>query len=141
MLQDINLPIRIHQIPFLVVDQEMDEVLLGRPLLKKLGFDLKSHLDTVGISLHGRSFDELNEADVKMSKISYNGMRYDSVGDDPIELPEGAGAHIGVDKREEIDLAFNQIVEDAEQNGISNTGKSRLRRILERFREAFRIQL
>ena len=58
-----------------VVDQEMDEVLLGRPLLNKLGFDLKSHLETVKSSLHGKRFDERNEADVRMSKISYGGMK------------------------------------------------------------------
>lgn len=34
ILPNTHLPIRIHGVPFLVVDQEMDEALLGRPFLK-----------------------------------------------------------------------------------------------------------
>jgi hypothetical protein len=44
----ISLPcgqLRLRRVEFLVVDQEMDEVLLVRPLLAALGFDLTSHLE------------------------------------------------------------------------------------------------
>jgi hypothetical protein len=37
-------PLRLRNVRWLVADQEMDEVLLGRPLLKELGLDAPSHL-------------------------------------------------------------------------------------------------
>ncbi len=40
-------PLRLRRVGFLMVDQEMEKVLLGRPLMKSLGFDWQSHLETV----------------------------------------------------------------------------------------------
>lgn len=39
-----NLPVRLRGVKFLIVDQEMDEVILGRPFLCAIGLDLESHL-------------------------------------------------------------------------------------------------
>jgi hypothetical protein len=36
-------PLRLRSTEFLVVDDEMDEILLGRPLLKTLAFDMADH--------------------------------------------------------------------------------------------------
>ncbi len=44
-------------VPFLVVDQPMEEVLLGRPFLKAIGFDLESHLEKVGRYVDGKHMD------------------------------------------------------------------------------------
>jgi hypothetical protein len=49
-------PLRLRRVEFLVVDQEMDEVLLGRPLLAALGCDLTSHLEKV--------FDQVDDMDI-----------------------------------------------------------------------------
>ena len=40
-------PLRLRKVEFLVIDQDMDDVLLGRPLLKYLGFNLETNLETV----------------------------------------------------------------------------------------------
>jgi hypothetical protein len=37
-------PLRLRNVKWLVADKSMDEVLLGRPLLKELGLDAPSHL-------------------------------------------------------------------------------------------------
>ena len=104
VLPETYLPIRIHQVPFLVVDQEMDEIFLGRPLLKKLGFDLKSHLESVGQVVNEKSFEEPNTGAILLTRAKFTGMRYNSVDDDPIALPEAAGANIGLDDPAEIDM-------------------------------------
>jgi hypothetical protein len=40
-------PLRLRNVQWLVVEQEMDEVLLGRPLLNELGIDAPTHLASV----------------------------------------------------------------------------------------------
>jgi hypothetical protein len=40
-------PLRLRKVRWLVADNEMDEVLIGRPLLKTLGMDAAEHLSAV----------------------------------------------------------------------------------------------
>ena len=40
-------PLRLRNVEFLVIDQPMDEILLGRPLLRCLGFDLDTPLEGI----------------------------------------------------------------------------------------------
>lgn len=47
ILPGSQLPVRIRGVRFLIIDQTMDEVLLGLPLLKALKFDLRQHLEQV----------------------------------------------------------------------------------------------
>lgn len=42
-----QLPVRIRGVRFLIIDQAMNEDLLGRPLLKTLKFYLRHHMETV----------------------------------------------------------------------------------------------
>ena len=77
----------------------MDEILLCRPFLRKTGFDLKSHLREVASQLHENHYGDLNPDETKVSSATNQGLRYD-VADDPISLPDSAGASIDVDSRE-----------------------------------------
>jgi hypothetical protein len=40
-------PLRLRNVRWLVTENDMDEVLLGRPLLKALGLDVPAHLEAV----------------------------------------------------------------------------------------------
>lgn len=60
MLPEYNLSVQLHGVRSLVVDHEMDEVLLGRPFLKSLGFDLETHLEKVGKHIGGKHIDEID---------------------------------------------------------------------------------
>ena len=141
VLPDNFLPIRIHQVPFLVVDQEMDKLLLGGPLLKKRGFDLKSHLESVSQVVNEKRFEGPNTGEILLARATFTVMRYNSVDDDPIEFPEAADATISLDYPAEIDNAFSRIREDTIKNKISRQGEHCLAGFLQNFRSVFCIKL
>lgn len=57
-----NLLIRIRGVKCIVVDQQMDEVLLGRPFFKAISIDMISHLEGVKGILHDKHISELEPA-------------------------------------------------------------------------------
>lgn len=52
-------PLRPRLVEFLVVDQDMDELLLRRPLLRCLGFDLGNHLEKIRTEIDNAENDSL----------------------------------------------------------------------------------
>jgi hypothetical protein len=50
-------PLILRQTEFLVLDQGMSEILIGRPLLKAIGFDLETYLETNRDVLNNSTFD------------------------------------------------------------------------------------
>ena len=56
-------PLRLRNVQFMVTDQDMEEILLGRPLLKCLGFDI--HLESVR-----QTFDNLDVSHAMATKIN-----------------------------------------------------------------------
>lgn len=141
MLPGSSLPLRIHGVPFYIVDQEMDEILLGRRFLHQIGFNLKDHLVRVASALNGKDFDHVNSEEVKISSAKYFGMRYNAIEDDPITIPEGVGANIGKDDPSELLSALENIVQEAKTNGITDTGAIQLTHMLHDFKDVFRINL
>jgi len=141
VLPGSNIPVRIRGIEFIVVDQPMDEVLLGRPFLKAIGFDLNRHLENVRNEVHNKDISKQKINNAKMSAMSYKGLAYQSTDDDPIELPEALSAGIGKDSKESIDSAFAKMLSAAKENGISTDGHTRLSKMLEDYRDIFRIKL
>jgi len=143
-------PLRLRRVEFLVVDREMDEILLGRPLLKCLGFDLESHLEKVRLNFDNADVKGLmsqeshpsSSATVKLNRFAvYNGLRYDSVDDDPILMPQTPGANMGVDTEADIDLALKKKIREAKENGMSAVGLRTIEELLCEFKEIFRIKL
>ncbi len=59
-----NLLVRPQGVSSLVVDQAIDEGLLGRPFLKAIGFDSKSHLERVGKLFDGKHVNEFNPSTI-----------------------------------------------------------------------------
>jgi len=72
---------------------------------------------------------------------AYNGLRYDSVEDDPIDIPESAGTNIGVNMDSEISCALENKLQEAKENGMSPDGLKKMGNILSDFKEIFRIKL
>ena len=141
ILPGSRLPLRLHGVPFYVVDQQMNEVILGRSFLQKIGFNLDNHLTKVSSRINGKQFEHLNEDEVKISAINYSGMQYNSVADDPIELPPTVGASFGEDNPEEITAAFEDMIKEAKANGITEAGAQQLRKMLLQYRSVFCIKL
>jgi hypothetical protein len=75
-------------VEFLFVDQEMDEVLLGRPLLAALGFGLTSRLEKVFYQVDAVDTSSdvgASGSSGKMASMSsYTGLRYDRTEDDTV---------------------------------------------------------
>lgn len=142
-------PLRLRKVEFLVIDQDMDELCLGRPLLKCFGFNLDSHLAKVRTDFDGADISELMSTAPEshgtqaksISSADYKGVWYDQADDDPIELPNTAEANIGEDSEADIQAAFSLMCDQAQKNGISNNGLSRLRSLLKTYRDIFRINL
>lgn len=141
ILRGSNIRVRIRGIKFHIVDQDMDEVLLSRPLLQAMGFNLTEHLERVHHLIDDKHVDDLNPDKIKAASLRYQGLSYDDGDDDPINLPEGLSAGIGADAPESIDKAFQSIISAADEAGISTSGSKRLSQMLKRYRDVFRIKL
>lgn len=56
-------PMRLRNVEYLVFEEEMSEVLLSRPLLKSLGFDLDAHLAVIRDTFHDSDFSHIGFQD------------------------------------------------------------------------------
>jgi hypothetical protein len=138
-------PLRLRRVEFLVVDQEMDEVLLGRPLLATLGFDLTSHLEKV--------FDQVDDMDIssdvgasgssgKMASMSsYTGLRYDRTEDDPVKPLGFAGNDMAEVDIADVRKACATLVMKTKEAGISTSGLERIRAMMKRYEDVFRVRM
>lgn len=143
-------PLRLKNVEFHVIDQNMDEVLLDRPLLRCLGFDLKAHVSKFKGRFDNADVGEpmakkLNSDGVKNGKAgslpTYRGLWYNKLEDDPIEPPQSVGAKIGEDEESEIQAAFEEMVMQAGSNGMTPKGQEDAKELLQQFRDIFRIKL
>ena len=101
-----NIPVRVRGVEFIIVNDEMDEILLGRPFLNKIGFDLSEHLRRIHPFIHDKHVDEIDPDKIKLATAQYKGLSYEDADDDPIKLPECLAAGIGKDSEEQITEAF-----------------------------------
>ena len=136
-----NIPVRVRGIEFYIIDQEMDEILLGRPFLNAIGFNLTDHLLRVHSLIHDKHIDDLDLEELKLASAKYQGLSYMASDDDPIELPECLAAGIGKDQPEYINKAFESIKSKAKDSGISERGLHCLENIFKEYRDVFRIKL
>lgn len=96
ILPGSHLPVRIRGVRFLIVDQQMDEVLLGRPLLKELWFDLVQPLEQVWEQVQNKQVENLEIQNSKLFSSTYCAISYRSVDDDPVPFPEGIPTGFGI---------------------------------------------
>lgn len=99
---------------FIVTDEEMNEVILGRPMLKVLGFELLDHLEANRAVLGHTDastnlLNTLNNLPAsghgKLARSSlYTGLTYSTADNDPVAPIPTVSAAIGVDTPDEIKL-------------------------------------
>lgn len=53
-------PLRMRNVQFLVLEEDFDEVLLGRPIMNMLGIDVTEHLNTVRVEFNDMDFSEVH---------------------------------------------------------------------------------
>jgi hypothetical protein len=138
-------PLRLRRVEFLFVDQEMEEVLLGRPLLAALGFDLTSHLEKV--------FDQVDDMGIssdvgasgssgKMASMSpYTGLRYDRTEDDPVKPLGFEGNDMAEVDMADVRKACATMVMKTKEAGISTSGLERIRAMMKRYEDVFRVRM
>jgi hypothetical protein len=138
-------PLRLRRVEFLVVDQEMDEVLLGRTLLAALGFDLTSHLEKV--------FDQVDDVDIssdvkasgssgKMASMSsYTGLRYDRTEDDPVKPLGFAGNDMAEVDMADVRKSCATLIKKTKEAGISTGGLERIKAMMKRYEDVFRVRM
>lgn len=119
----------------------MDEVLLGRPFLKKIGFNLTDHVECVRDQIDNKDINEIDVEKLKIAATKCRGLSYTDGDDDPIGLPEGTTSGIGKESKESIDEQLQRIITEAKDNGISDAGYTQLKHMLESYRDVFRIKL
>lgn len=113
-----SLPVRIRDIEFLIADDDIAEVLLNRPLLKPIKFDLGKHLQNVGAAIKGMSEEEMKSETARLASRTFKVLSYGEADDDQIELPECLQAGFGIESHEVIHEAVLKAVENAKANGI-----------------------
>lgn len=69
-----NLPVCIRGVEFIVVNQDIEEVLSGRPFFKAIRFDLNKHLEEVSKKVNGKDIEELQDDRNKLLKAAFRGM-------------------------------------------------------------------
>lgn len=119
----------------------MNEVLMGRPFLKEIGFNLKEHLSGVYSLINNKHVDDLENENIKLATVKYQGLSYESADDDPIEQQGCLTTGFGEDSKESIDYALKETLKNARENGISDQGLQRLTNLLKEHRKIIRIKL
>lgn len=134
---------------WLVAKEDIDGPLLGRPTLEALGLDTKKLLaeaaDKYGgeIDLAGLVPDETHP-EGSVARILSSGV-YHSDHAEHGEYEDGAEddqvADLGVDTEVEVEAALGGLLDKAASEGISDQGKVRLREMLKKYRDVFRVRL
>lgn len=127
---------------FWVIDQEMNEILLDRLLLKCIGFDLAVFLSRLvktttefGV---GHVCPSEDPAVIKVLN-NYSGIWYNHQYIDPIESADLQIVSMCVDDPEDIEKAIIQVVESAKSSGTSVNGCNQSVSMQEKFRDVLRI--
>ena len=123
----------------------MEEVLLGTPLLRTLGFDLERFLSANRNRLDNTDVSGLPSAEDKQggrfcSLQRYNGLWYNKTEDDHIQLPTTISAEVE-NEEEQVRAAFKDMLKEASKNYITVEGDVKLSELLDEYRDIFRIGL
>ena len=163
-------PMRLKNIEYLVMDNDMSDVLLSRPILQSLGFNLDSHLARIKDKFHDVdmshiSFDADHELETKHANASGSLSRI-LLAQAQHEVPQyldedvesGAvqaehsrctettaierthldlGKHVPAD----VDVALQQQLTQAKENGLDGANLDRLHSLVRRYADIFRLKL
>ena len=119
----------------------MDECILGRNFLRRIGFNLHDHLLRNGEKIDGKRFDELNSNKQDRTPVQYDGLQYNKVDGDPIPPVDAVGASIGNEDPKYLQEALELMVQHANDQGISEKGTKSLEWLINENRDVFRVKL
>jgi hypothetical protein len=139
---------------WLVADNEMDEVLIGRPLLKTLGMDAAEHLSAVRDEFQdlycasiqpGPPTSKLSRLLLKRACLDWEQSALDSVihGDedsDPVNAPHWPEAPVQ-NEDELVDDSMAHIIETAASNGMSAPHADSLGSLVREIKDIWRVSL
>ena len=108
----------------------MDELILGRKFLHAIGFNLKDLLSKVHKEINNQRIDELKLGEMSVSSLYHKGLSYENTDDDPVDIDCIESISFGTDKDEEVNHCISKIVDEAIQNGISESGAKSLESML-----------
>jgi Reverse transcriptase (RNA-dependent DNA polymerase) len=141
-------PSCLRRVPFAIIEAEMDETLLGRPLLEILGFSINDHFEKHAKKYHNMDVFSTIEAGqsvrsaVKAKRSSfYTGLRYGRGHDDPIADLENAGSDLCAVNLQEINTEIERMIRDATLNGMSNAGIKMLDKMFSQHRDIWRTRM
>ena len=140
-------PFRLRRVEFLVVHQDMDNILLGRPLPRCLGFNLGDHLEKVRDKMDNADVESLMnsspEGDTfKIASLPhYKGLRYSSTEEDPIPPSDSITEDVIVMDNSDVEKALEAALSDAYLKVMSEEGLNILRAMLREFKDIFRASM
>jgi len=132
----------------------MNEIILGRPLLRCIGFDLDKVLTKLQkeegeIDISERiangcnGIDQSDDKDPRKvaSMSAYKGLWYEEKEYDPIYSQDDIASKMGIDKREDIMLEINKTLENAASAGMKSHNVEKCRELMLKYIDIFRIKL
>ena len=75
-----------------MIEEDMDEVILGQPFLRAIKFDLSEHLNRLHQTLEGKSIEDLQNNSLKLKHAQYRGVAYKNDLSDPIGIDDPLSA-------------------------------------------------
>jgi len=155
-------PMRMRNVEFIVFQERMPEVLMSRPLLVSMGFDLDRHLATVREQFHDQDFSSIgftpsdpsnaNADQGRLARLMYRSEEFDFpvnyLDHEAVSGHEAVQAEsvpseftIGEHVPAEVKPHLERMIQEAVDNGLPEQSKARLTNILEKHADVFRLKL
>jgi len=138
-------PMRMRNVEFIVFREKMPEVLMSRPLLVSMGFDLDRHLARVREQFHDQDFSFIGftpmyrseDFDAPVSYLDQTEEDHNAGEADGCFTEFTLGQHIPA----EVKPHLQRMLQDAVASGLPRQSKARLGTILEQYADVFRLKL
>lgn len=170
-IQTLAGPLRFRNLEFLVFNEDMPEVLLSRPLLQAIGFNLDKHLADVRDRYHDVDFSHIGfsqsiqtDGDTetpepgRLSKLLLTNQKEEGEQTEPIHTDQGEGKfygdmqgddplfsddpiETGEDDTTETELSLDRIIQEATDSGLSPEEGTRLKHLVFGYKDIFRTKI
>lgn len=115
----------------MVIEQKMDEKLLGMPFLIRIGLDLDQHLARVREQINGYHLGDISNG--KIAWKNFSGIGYEH-NDYRVEPPEHTKDGFRKEDPGEIQQALQTMIGDSKNSDMRTDGAKQLSDILEEFK-------
>lgn len=140
--------LKLRKLKWYVATHDVDEPLLGRPILEALGLNTKELLeaayDKYGSSVDADAILPPEDYEGSVARLLSSGLYHSNAADEDdsiSDLPEDQWIDLGEDTDAEIQEAFKRLISEARGNGLGFDSQARLQAMLNDYRDVFRIRL